>query len=287
MIECSIKILTPLPIDARDFGRQLFAMLAKWFPGYLPQRYGRVEPLRKRFRAADLETVLESWGDEFFIAERDEPMLKMIISFGRYGRGPSHASVNFSRFQLESVAELPTLRAFVKELASMLRADYGMAHILTHYELEAWFEDRLRRPTAWPSPPSEVMVADMRQRAEQNGFTSVLSGVLFDRLYTVHLRCCLPSLYWLNIFGLPYVDVFGLDRILETPSETIEKLTYGGVAIGLTTSLPDTAESWLTYKNVRERCQKHLNSDVFCQSTTRKDYKYRAPNFFLSGPRAV
>ncbi len=66
MIECSVKILTPLPIDGREFGRHLFAILQKHFPAHVPQRYGRVEPARKRFNAADLETVLESWGGEFF-----------------------------------------------------------------------------------------------------------------------------------------------------------------------------------------------------------------------------
>jgi hypothetical protein len=193
----------------------------------------------------------------------------------------------FSRFQLTDIEELSTLSVFVKELTTVLRADYAMAHTLTHHELEDWFDDRLQRPTSWPSPPSEVMVADMRQRAELHGYTSVLSGVLFDRLYTVHLRRCLPRLYWLNIFGPPYVEVFGLKRVLDTPAAAIERLTYGGVVLGLTTSLTDTDDSWSTFKTVRKMCQEHLNSNAFCQLTGEKDYKYRSPDFFASVPKAV
>lgn len=282
MIECAIRILTPIPIERREYGRRLFSVLLKHFPTYIPQRYGHVEPLRNVLAPGNLESALECWGRQYYMAERSTPKVSMMASFAPQGTCRNHSSLYFTSFQLMEVDELTALTALVKELANVFVADYAMAHILTRHELEDWFEDRLRQPTSWPSPSSEVMVANMRAKVQCDGYVSVLHGTALKRLHSVHLKRCLPNLYWLNIFGPPYVDMFKAQRLLDVPSASVETLPYGGISVALTTAIADTAEAWSAFKAIRETSQDYLGSNVFCKSNAGEGYQYRTPHFTLS-----
>jgi hypothetical protein len=279
MIDCTINVLTPIAIDEKEYGRRLFSVLFKHFPAYAPQRYGDFEPLRHRFSPTNVELALECWGRHAYMTESQEPRVSMMASFAAARGGARHSSVNFFDFQLSDADELPAIKDFVQELSEVFVADYAMAHVFTRNELEDCVARVAKRQTSWPEPPAEQLVARMRSRIEREGYTKVLWGAEVKNLNTLQLSKCLPNLYWLNVFGPPYVDVFGTQCLLDAPSESVQILPYGGISIELTKDLPDTAEAWGAFKAARARCRSHLDSNVFCEPTALKDHHYKTPQF--------
>jgi len=47
---------------------------------------------------------------------------------------------------------------------------------------------------------------------------------------------CLPDILWLNIFGQPYVELIGRDKLLSTPADVVRELPGGAVAITVSPS---------------------------------------------------
>jgi hypothetical protein len=282
MIDCTIQILTATRIEQREFGQQLISVLLKYFPTHAPQLCGDVEPLRRKFSPTNVGPALECWGRQFFITRRTAPNVVMQVSFAPPSSRPRHSSVTFIDFQLTGEHELPGLKALVRDLAEIFVADYAMAHILTRTELDDWFESRLHQATSWPAPPVEEIVSDLRAKVSRDGHAAVLWGAECLKLHTVHLRKCLPNLYWLNVFGPPYINIFGRDRVMETPSYSVESLSYGGISLQITKDLPDTLNAWAAFKAMRAKCRVHLDCNVFCEPSAQKNREYRTPHFILT-----
>ncbi len=70
----------------------------------------------------------------------------------------------------------------------------------------------------------------------------------------------LPGLYWLNLFGGPYVELIGRSRLLATPAGRVEE-----VGVGVVVSLSEGPWSWRTpeYRDTEQRVLDHLGRDLF------------------------
>jgi hypothetical protein len=274
--------MTPLTITDREIGQQLLAVLLKYFPTHMPQRYGDVEPLRNRFNTASIDSALGCWGNRCYMTDRKSPKVSMMAMFAPPGSRPVHSSLNFFDFPLANADELSPMKMLVHELARILQADYAVAHILTRSELESRVAHVAERRTNWPEPPADQLAARMRARIEREGYEKVLLGATVMKLGTHQLRTCLPNLYWLNVFGQPYVSLFGRERITDAPCESVQVLPYGGISLNLTKDLPDTRNAWDAFEAIRSRCKAHLGSSVFCDAKTLKNGHYRIPEFAIA-----
>jgi hypothetical protein len=282
MIDCTIQLLTPAVLREPECGRELLRAMLKHFPTHIPQFFGDTEPLRNRFRLDSVDTALGCWGGQFFILKQEKPKVLMQASFASStSPRPRHSSITFFDFQLLDSSDLSTLAAFVKELAQTFHADYAMAHIFSQNELEDWLARRLETPTSWPAPPASQIVDRLRAKVSREGYAKVLWGVECLKLQTANLQRCLPNLYWLNVFGPPYVAMFGSKRLMEVPAESVETLAYGGTAIQLTNDLKDSKEGWGFFQAVRTKCRNHLDSNAFCDSALDRGHRYQTPIFSL------
>jgi len=72
----------------------------------------------------------------------------------------------------------------------------------------------------------------------------------------------LPNVPWLTLFGKPYIEFFGRDRILSAPFGNIEELPSGLIAAKLT-SAPFDALTEAQRAPIRE----YLGSDCFMEGT--------------------
>jgi hypothetical protein len=287
MFDCTIKLLTPRTITRIQDGEQLFHLFLKHFPDYAPQSCGEAEPAGDRFSTNEVVTSLNCWGRSEYIAKRESPLLVMRVGFAGPDATWRHTSVSFIQFQLSLASDLLRLKTFVLELAESFEADYAMAHILTLRELNDWMECRFQGPPAWHEPPVEKMIARLRMMVDRDGFASVLWGTEIASLHTVKLQKCLPNVYWLNVFGAPYLEIFGKERLLSVPAYSIDHLAYGGVAVNVSKDLTDTDESWKYYKTVRDLCRSHLDCNVFCDSKAAKGHRYRTPEFTATPMRVI
>jgi len=277
-MEFAIRILVPRPLTSSDCGELFLKALVKHFPGHLPRRYGAVEPLRNVFMAERLDFALKEWGQLYFMASDAEDVLLQVDFGAPKSARPRHVSIAFS-FPSEREEDLARVTQFVYEICETFRADYAMAHILTEKELSERLEEKLLHPTSPPEPPVEQIVEKLRDAARRKGFAAVLKGLAIIGLGTHRLIKYLPDLYWLNVFGLPYVEIFGQDKLRTTPAEEVVALSYGGVALKLTRILRDTTEEWSEYKAVRQKCKCHLDSNVFFDRAAPLKHSYRVPKF--------
>jgi hypothetical protein len=89
------------------------------------------------------------------------------------------------------------------------------------------------------------------------------------------MRTALPGIYWLNVFGPPYVDLIGERRILDVPAELIRR--RGGHV--LMRAYRD-AEDWQANEALRQRLAVALGAEHFFDRD-RPARRHRAPDFGL------
>lgn len=286
MIPCTFALLTPLRIEQKEFGRQLFDLILKHFPAHVPRLYGEVEPLRKRFDATNIDVALQSWGhSRHFMTQLKATEVSMMISFENSAESGRHSSIAYFHCPLAGPHELPLLKTLLIELSQAFFADYAMAHILTRQELNARLIQIGQRVTSWPEPPADKIVSRLRERIDREGFERVLWGQEASYINTAYLSKNLPNLFWLNVYGWPYIELFGSSRLMTAPCESVEKLPYGGVALMLTSSIADDAHAWNSYSAIRDRCKDYLGASAFKGSNRPKDNSYKTPRFEFGTPR--
>jgi hypothetical protein len=214
------------------------------------------------------------------MAWRKHPEFMLHVHFWPLlSRDPRHSSITINCFESDQLDDLGRFCEFVYRVSEIFEADYSMAHILTWAELEDRLETIRRRPAMWPQASGEQTVQRFRQRTEREGFASVLWSMDVPDINTVQLRKCLPDLYWVNVFGRPYLEMFGRENILETPACEVRELSNGAVGIRLTESLIDTTEDWGSYKLARDRCKGHLDTGAFFDATMPPRHVYQVPQF--------
>jgi hypothetical protein len=222
--------------------------------------------------------ALQEWGKSYFLASNAEGAMLQVGFGAPKSAKPRHTSIALS-FRAKGEEEATGVTRFVHEICEAFRADYAMAHILTETELRERMAEKLLHPTSPPEPPVEQIVENMRDAVKRKGFAPVLQGLEIIGLGTHRLVKYLPDLYWLNVFGLPYVEVFGRDKLQTAPAEEVVGLPYGGVALKLTSPLHDSSESWNKFKAARQKCKSHLDSGVFFDSKAPAKHTYSVPTF--------
>ena len=279
-LEVTAAILVAKRIATLESGQLILDLFLKHYPGHVPERYGDSELHKRRFdRDRAHDAILNSWGNRRFIIERSSPAVTMQVLFSPVtARVPQHSSISLIRIQLDRHDGLVRTWAFLREVASVLDADYAIAHVLTRSELEDRLKAIQQRTAVWPQPSGEQTVNRLRMRIDREGFHAVLSSMKLD-YFTPGLKKCLPQLSWATIFGAPYVRMFGRERLLSAPAHEVEELACGAIALKLTASLDDTDEEWQCFKIVRTLCQMHLGDDFFCDSNNPPSHIYRVPQF--------
>lgn len=98
---------------------------------------------------------------------------------------------------------------------------------------------------------------------------------------THQLRQGIPDLYWLTLFGKPYVTLFGRDRILSSPGAVVEELTRDLFSIQLSEDIRDVARKPDELFETARQIKRHLNNNAFFDRELGLDYPYNIPEFSL------
>ena len=96
---------------------------------------------------------------------------------------------------------------------------------------------------------------------------------------THRLKKYLPDIYWMTVFGAPYVRLFSQELLLSAPAYQVQELENGSIAIQLTENLEDAANDEAAFEEIRDRVKNHLNSDAFYDVKKGINYQYRVPEF--------
>lgn len=76
----------------------------------------------------------------------------------------------------------------------------------------------------------------------------------------INLRVRHPELNWLVLFGEPYIDLFGRDKLLNTPCYKVEPIGDKVITLQLTDNVFEPIPS-----SVREPIKKYLGEDAFVE----------------------
>jgi hypothetical protein len=85
---------------------------------------------------------------------------------------------------------------------------------------------------------------------------------------TWDLRKGLPDLYWGTVFGKPYVELFGAQKLAQAPVARREELAPGIFYLQLTDDLNDVRAEPQLVEQVRTEAKRFLGIDAFKESAT-------------------
>jgi len=96
----------------------------------------------------------------------------------------------------------------------------------------------------------------------------------------INLRIRCPELKWMTIFGAPYIDLFGREKLLSTPCHKVHLISDSLIGLQLVESIYDEIPSGL-----RRTVKSHLGEEAFVEEGKGiKRYKTGlTPEFDFSG----
>lgn len=187
----------------------------------------------------NVETALDDWGSSF-IWKRKKPSAFGMVTFGSaHPRRPFHTSL-----LLEGMPETVStneLVSFVQNFSVAFQPDIGFVHVFPKVEHE-----------------------------KKQPILNMSSFVM---------RESLPNLYWLTVFGRPYIELFGKDRLLSTPAALVKALAGDIVYIQLSEDVMDNRSQPEHVEAVRMTAKKYLDSNVFLDPELGPNHTYRTPGF--------
>ena len=234
------------PFTTREEMERLLHVWRKNCPDSLPSKFSYGDS-RTRHKL-DLSNVPKIEDDDFSISLHGihSGLLFGRIDKARYGAGlPSHSVIHLE-FESERV-DHDRLCDLIRELGQTFRADFAFLHAITEFDLQNKFA----------------------------GHVHVVGPKTFMFLTTHILRRYLPDLFWLSVFGEPYIELFGRDCLLTTPAFDIES-KEGVIAIQLTKALEDCLVSPMKVQRSRHLAKTHLNHSAFFAQL---EQSYQAPSF--------
>jgi hypothetical protein len=237
------ELFTPSLLKDPTEGRAFIEALAAHVPYWMPRRYGWSEPLRHTF--AD-ERFDHFWSQ---------------LGYWRNAARTLNARADIRTGPWDILSDVKMSGAFAPELkgdglgafladcgaAPALNITYAMAHLFTDEEENEtyrrdWFE--------LPPVPESVKIA--------------AQGTM---------PYFLRDLFWANLFGPPYTELFGIERLRTAPATVAREMRPGYFYLQLTDDIADRDG----VAAVREQVKAHIGADCFYdpKATTPR----RAPRF--------
>jgi len=260
-----------------DDGRYFLQRFMHYFPNHVPEKCGDVEPLKHVFDEGDLNHVLQFWGPWAFIAERKtHPTSLLDIDEALSSPYTPHRKIAaYLQFEQNEREGHFALSEFVYEVSNAFGAVYAAAHISTKVEAQQFARKNLEFIEEHPERSSEFAIRGLKRVLEN---PSGLMTTLHD-IRTKKLRTYIPNLFWLSVFGPPYVKLFGEESILGAPANEVRKLPYGGIGVTLTEGIDENLESLQDFESMRDRAKRHLDSNAFFDKSLPRTHIYNAPDF--------
>lgn len=236
MSEMYAELFTPeQPTDPAD-GRALLEALGRHVPSWMPHRYGWTQPFRHVY---DPERIGHFWGQRDGLMFRNARRTAEGGVRGRVGPWDILTKIEISGKAARAELDSGGVGAFLADCGRSLDISYAMAHVFTPEQADtyyrSWFE----------LPPDDEKVA------AQGPFPHFLRG-----------------LFWANVFGPPYTELFGADKLRTAPAAVTTELRPGYFYLQLTDTITDlyNPDAFSRYGAVRDAVKEHLGSDCFYQA---------------------
>lgn len=248
MSEVQAELFTTSQLTDPAGGRALLRALEEHVPSWMPRRYGWSEPFRHVYDPDRAEHFWEQHaGGVMFRNARKTARGEVKVR-----TGPLDI---LSKIELSGKATRAELDGgigpFIAGCGKTLDLAYAMVHIFTDKQADDYYSAWFQLP-----PPG-----DRVKTARQGTFPYFLR-----------------DLYWGNVFGPPYVELFGADRLRTAPAAVATELREGYFYVQVTGSILDLCdpETIPRYRAARDAVKEHLGPDCFYRPGAAAE-SYRAP----------
>jgi hypothetical protein len=229
-------------LNGETDGRRFLSMLLERHPKFMPMSFGGGDPSEELFDVEDFAPALAYWRGCMWSYKRRKPRLDGLLILNDTR---NHDMLDVSVF-LKDITPEEILLLF-REVISLFPCDFAIINPITGNE---------------PPRPREI--------------TQPLSI-----LVTLGLQRYLPDVTWAMLMGPPYVRLFGVDRLRDTPAAIVEPWGPEAIYLQLTTRMTDVRDDWPAFEVAQSAAKKHLNCDAFYDPAKGPMHHYRVPEFHL------
>ncbi len=248
---CNVDILSPFSLTSYKEKADVIE-LVNAEAAIAPESFGYCEPIRERFDVRKIPIIIGGWSQQFLWKKRSRPSIEG-SAWSDWSDWPIHSSVVLWTTAYSDQQE--AIQRFVTTGAELLKADFAYLHIVGEDDLV---------------------------RGETNG--TISSGLIL--VSTHKLIRYIPDLYWLTVFGSPYVEGFGRERLLSAPAHRVTELEYGGIMLQLSESPMDFVTDPVRLATIRRDVKQYLNPNAFFDESLPTGHTYDVPQFRLRERRA-
>lgn len=199
-------------------------------PAFTPTRWGGHQPLKEKFSFDSTAAITAAM--KYALALWQSPKSRVHLS--PYISGFKHGTISCD-FSADTFAS-QELSTFIADLAKALNPILTMVHLANEHDAD---HDRA------------------------NGVrVDAIDGSTFG-LHYKKLAAGLPDFYWAMVFGKPYCDLFGIERLLSTPAHAVKRLGESLVYVQLTADVNDCEHNHAAIMQARQLAKRHLGLDAF------------------------
>ena len=257
MREFQINVITRRPLSEIDWLKLLRIQCQR--AEFVPTRYDLYEPLRRHFDVRKSEEAVktiwtEASGRGAFGWRNDRLEGRLAIKFPPMPRFSQLASWG----EYPAMPPQPAMVDVFQQSSVYADALFGFIHLLNNAELKTLDQSA-----------SRVVACLTGKNATEPRYGFALSPMLLSRY--------LPELFWANIFGTPYIRMFGKERLLSAPAYRVSELENGLCYVQLTEHITDMLNDLGKVEQIRREVKAHLGLDAFYYSQTGSSHRYVTP----------
>lgn len=220
-------LLTRCSLSGQEGGRRFLELLQEASPELSPERYSSSEPINRVFDPANVDEVLQTWGNSFLWKRTRPKVFGQFLSGWAMVHDAVYLSVGAEHFDVEL-------------LISLACAFHGQ----------------------WPLDFAYSVLPTEEDLSDLNHYQACVEP-LAQGLTSEDLKKGLPSLPWGTFLGEPYLELFGESHALATPVFRAAKVEDGLVFLQLTQSVLDCVNARAKVQAVRREAMRHLGEDAF------------------------
>lgn len=228
-----VKLFTRSPLTSVDEGRTLIRLVSEHVPYWMPYRYGWSTPLRNVF---DPDRFGDFWQQlQLQLDWRNEMRTATGEASTRIDPYSTLSAIELQGQQNKAL-DLAALAGLVQACAEPLDLAYGVLHLFHPDDLAG------------------------------NGghLFGAVQGTPVLAVAERELRRCLPDVAWGNVFGPPYVELFGgADRVRAVPAAVVRELGPNRFYLQLTDDIRDVQVNREALTAARDAVKRHLGADCF------------------------
>ena len=222
----NVGILSPLRMRDSQDGERILNLLIEELPEIKPEYVNNQEPIKTPFTT--VEDAMERWSVPLLWKRKSKPRSEGSIWFDN----PENHSCLYLSVEPNFDLQEP-LVAFVVKCAALLDAHLAYVHL---------------------TGPAEARAEDVDYEMWHPYDLGLTTSVLHQGI---------PSLCWFTVFGSPYIDMIGCDRLMSVEAHEISELSRNLVSIKTTPSLKDVSADFSRFNRARKLQVEQIGRNYF------------------------